>query len=385
MFPRFTLAVAVSLACFQITAAETNSPASARESATGLLNGLLGFAQGLEINPKLITPLDGEGTSIGVEYKYENGLKRYALRGDRDIALSLLSQGLVAVDPDRVPNDVFTHSVRLSVIDLWPRQPAVDSAAARHNALLKERINTLYFDPWTRELERSQPDPNKLNEYVDGAARELADYGRLEADAATQNWFLHDASEKRTNWDNALKRMKERTLFLAFDLSADLEHDQALTNLQFAGSALLRGKLLVPYLDFPFELLRGGPPKNWLNRDRGPHFWAGISVVNASENEARQALTSEHETFPRLHLGAQYRTELFSISDTKSVALELNWRFYYEFDAPEPVEDAELDRTSYFKATVLFPGNLFLEYTDGKLPADVEGGSTVTAGWRYNF
>ena len=158
MFPRLALAVAVSLACFQITAAETNSPASARESATGLLNGLLGFAHGLEINPKLITPLDGEGTSIGVEYKYENGLKRYALRGDRDVALSLLSQGLVAVDPDRVPNDVFTHSLRLSVIDLWPRQPAVDSAAARHAApggLLADRINRDQ-DPAARRR-RSRP------------------------------------------------------------------------------------------------------------------------------------------------------------------------------------------------------------------------------------
>ena len=124
---------------------------------------------------------------------------------------------------------------------------------------------------------------------------------------------------------------------------------------------------------------------NWLNRDQGPHFWAGISVVNASENDARTALTSDHKTFPRLNLGAQYRTELFSISETKSVALELNWRFYYEFNAPQPIKDAELDLTSYFKATVLFPGNIFIEYTDGKLPTDVEGGSTVAAGWRYNF
>src|SRR4051812_24349744 len=127
-----------------IAAAATNEV----ESATGLLNGILGFAQGLEINPKLITALNGDGTTIGVEYKYENGLKRYPLHGDTDLALSVHSQGLVAVDPDKVPNDVFTHGLRLSMIDLWPRTPAVDSVAAGHNALLKERINTRYFDPW---------------------------------------------------------------------------------------------------------------------------------------------------------------------------------------------------------------------------------------------
>jgi len=359
--------------------------AASEESATGLLNGIMGFAQGLEINPKLISALNGGGTTVGVEYKYENGLKRYPLHGDTDLALSLRSQGLVAVDPKKVPNDVFIHGLRLSVIDLWPRTPAVDSVAACHNALLKERINTRYFDPWTKEIESGHPDKDKMNEFVDSASRELAEYGRLEADPATENWYLYDASGKRINWDNALKRMKERTLFLAFDLSADLEHDQSLTNLQFVGTAQLRGKLLVPYLDLPFELLRGGPPKNWSNRDRGPHFWAGISMVNASENDARTALTSDHKTFPRLNLGAQYRTELFSISEAKSVALELTWRFYYEFNAPQPIKDAELDRTSYFKATVLFPGILFIEYTDGKLPTDVEGGSTVAAGWRYNF
>src|SRR5206468_6590599 len=182
--------------------AATNAPSE--ESATGLLNGIMGFAQGLEINPKLISALNGGGTTVGVEYKYENGLKRYPLHGDTDLALSLRSQGLVAVDPKKVPNDVFIHGLRLSVIDLWPRTPAVDSVAACHNALLKERINTRYFDPWTKEIESGHPNTDKMNELVDSASRELAEYGRLEADPATENWYLYDASGKRINWDNAL-------------------------------------------------------------------------------------------------------------------------------------------------------------------------------------
>src|SRR5688572_959659 len=374
LFGWVTFALLLSSCGSGLFAVETN------QSAAGLLNGIFGFARGLEINPKIITPLDGGGTTIGIEYKYENDLKRTALSQNTDVAFSIYSAGLAAVDPGRVPNDVFTHGVRLKVIDLWPAPPPEDSAAFKHHAALKRRINERYFDPWLDET-----DPNEMNELFDAAARELADYGELEAEfSPRKQWYLRNSSGRSTLGDS-LNAIKERPIFLSFDLAADVEHDQSLTNLQFVGSAQIRGKLLLSWIDKPFELLRGGPPKNWLNRAGGPHFWAGIAMVNASENDARQALSTEHETFPRFHFGAQYRTELFSISETKSVALELAWRFYYEFDAPDPIKDAELDQTSYFKVTVLFPGNYFLEYTDGRLPVDVDSASTVSAGWRYNF
>jgi hypothetical protein len=81
-----------------------------------------------------------------------------------------------------------------------------------------------------------------------------------------------------------------------------------------------------------------------------------------------------------------YRTEIYSgSSPSRSLALELSWRYYHEFDAPGPLRSQDLDNTSYFKATLLFPGNYVLEYTDGKLPLDIEGSSTVSLGWRHNF
>ena len=112
----------------------------------------------------------------------------------------------------------------------------------------------------------------------------------------------------------------------------------------------------------------GGPPKSWLNRDGGPHFWGGVGVVDASQNDARAGLTTAHQTFTRAHFGVWYRTEIFAISEAESVALELLWRYYHEFDAPGPIRAAKLEDTSYFKGTVLMPGNYFIEYATGKLP-----------------
>ena len=45
--------------------------------------------------------------------------------------------------------------------------------------------------------------------------------------------------------------------------------------------------------------------------------------------------------------------------------------------------DADLDKTSFFRATVLFPGNMFVEYTDGQRPLDLQDESAVYLGFRY--
>ena len=229
-----------------------------------------------------------------------------------------------------------------------------------------------------------------MSRLFDSAALSLREVGPLHADVKTQTWNI-TSKGKEKDWHNVLTNYPYRPLFLSADLDGNLEHDQSLTNVQFVGSAQIRGKVLSPIFDFPFSLIRRvtgndtGEPKNWLNRAGGPYFWGGIGYVESSENDGRQAITTEHKVFPRIHAGVFYRTEVFGTSEANSMALELSWRYYHEINAPKAIRQADLDHTSYFKATLLFPGNYFLEYTDGKLPLDVEGASTVSVGWRHNF
>src|SRR6266550_3794010 len=143
----------------RLPAVDTNSPILPKAPAEGLpLAELLGLAQGLEINPKVITATDGKGTTIGISYKYERELKRAVFHRDTDLAFSLHSSGLFVADESKVPNHVFTHGLRLSLIDLWPAEPAEDSAAWKLHAQLKERISSLYMDPWTKLAESDSPD-----------------------------------------------------------------------------------------------------------------------------------------------------------------------------------------------------------------------------------
>ena len=126
-----------------------------------------------------------------------------------------------------------------------------------------------------------------------------------------------------------------------------------------------------------------------LNLAGGPYLWGGVGVVDASQNAARKAITTERAVFPRANVGCYYRTELYGISESSSVALELNWAFYYEIAAPTAIRAKHDDVTSYFKATLLLPviksGDAFVEYSVGQLPVDLSEGQTISAGWRYNF
>ena len=230
-----------------------------------------------------------------------------------------------------------------------------------------------------------------MADLVESAAPAFREIGPLRANLDGQRqWFVKSKGVEQP-YDKALLQHKNLPLFLSADFDGSIEHDQTFTNVQFVGSAQIRGKVLSPIFDLPFNLIRrvtgntDGEPKNWLNRAGGPYFWGGIGYVDASANDARKALTPDHSRFARAHAGASYRTEIFGTTAANAVALELSWRYYYELDAPAAIRSQHLENLSYFKATILLPQNYFIEYTDGKLPVDIAGGSTVSVGWRHNF
>ncbi len=366
--------------------------------------------KGLEINPKLITGTDGENTTFGVEYKFAREIRPRNLglvSDDTELGISLHSEGLIVADEQKSPNQLIAHTFRLSAIDLLPSRWNANEATRKENQALMRRIDTEFFQPWqtmAESLKKLSTDPLANRSAIQQhqkdmaalskqAASELKDYGELSPDVASRMWWIK-TSKGTKDWATEVmsKVIKERVVFLTSDLDGSVEHNQSFDSVQFVGSAQIRGKLLIPFLDYPFVPLRlivdstsDGKPKNFLNRNGGPYFWGGIGVVDASGNDARTALTDDHQTFPRAHFGVFYRTEVLAVSESKAVALELQWRYFHEFNAPAAIRARKLDNTSYFKATLLFPGNYFLEYTDGKLPIDVEGASTVSVGWRYNF
>jgi hypothetical protein len=389
---RWAIAYALLLMPLVALAADADEAEASSKKPTMNFAEWFGLAKGLEVEPKIIAATDGSGSTFGIEYKYHREVKRAILSGSTDVSFSLHSEGLIGVDPKVGYNHLLTHGLRLSILDLFPRKEIEDKEMVAEHKVLAGKINRNYFVPWQKLAEKenkSEDDTQRMDELFKGARNALEPYGELAVSKNGQQWLMQDERGQTKGFLNALydRVVKRRVVFLTADLNADAETDDRFKDLQLVGNAGLRAKFDLPFLDFPFEMLRsgGGPPKSFLNRKGGPYLWGGVALVDASNNDSRKALVVNDETFVRLNFGLFYRTEIFSLDAEKSVALELTWRYYYELDAPVAIRQSRLEKTSYFRATVLFPKNLFIEYTNGKLPIDVAGAQTVMGGWRYNF
>ncbi len=391
--------LALAAICLSTLQAADDPPAPVMEEKVApSLAGFLGFSSNLVINPKVITPTDGNGTTFGLDYHYGRRVLTLLQAGRTDVDFSVHSEGLVVVEAEKSPHRLLTHGLRLSLVDLWPSERLRTPASDAQRALFRS-VKDTYVQPWEElagELKKAKTSGQKdsiraeMDDLLGKAQAELAAYGTLEGDTATRKLYLSGhGNTPRQEWEEVfLKQLiKPRFVFLSLDLDGNAETDQNFQDVQLVGQAQLRGKVLMDWLDAPFALLRGSRQAvSHLNRNGGPYFWGGVAIVDPSSAETRQALVGNDDAFGRAQFGVSFRTEVFSgSSPSKCVALELSWRYYHEFNAPAAIRNNQLDHTSYFKATLLFPGNYFLEYTDGKLPLDVESSSTVSVGWRYNF
>ena len=239
---------------------------------------LFNVVEGLEINPKLITTPSGGDTTFGVEYKFQREIRPQGLgfiSGETELGISLRSEGLIVAEVDKSPNHLISHGLRISAIDLLPAQWTKNTNALRENAALRNRVDKGYYQLWKADAEELidlKPETDgpriaalrrNMDRLANEGAEELKDYGTLKPDPAARLWWLKTGRGLR-DWGSQVagKVVKERLLFLNFDLDGNLEHDQALTNVQFVGSAQLRGKFLIPELDWPFKVLRFGDRKS---------------------------------------------------------------------------------------------------------------------------
>ena len=350
--------------------------------------------EGLDINPQMVSATDGKGATFGLGYKYDRDLVAFPNSLAGDLSLKVHSDGIYLADAKSIPNNVFTHSLTLNWIDILPPTFTVTNNQAKH--LLRVQADRLghMHDQWQEEA-----DPAKKDAIFYEAAKELRGTAKLEV--KNGDWYATGTNGKPVDVEGYVQQLQgivPRAVFLSADLDAKIEHDQSLNNMQYAGEALLRSKIIYPVFDLPASVIRkalgsnkdgNGAILDWHNLAGGPYLWGGIGMVDATQNKARKAITSDHDVFPRANVGVYYRTELYAFSETQSVALELNWSFYYELDAPGAIRTQHLDLTSYFKATLLLPviksGNAFVEYSAGQLPVDLIDGQTVSVGWRYSF
>jgi len=112
--------------------------------------------------------------------------------------------------------------------------------------------------------------------------------------------------------------------------------------------------------------------------------------VDPKEDESRQAVlgTTSLEKYYRNELEILY---MFPIKESIPVigkmveSFEFNYRYYQESGAPDVIESAKLDRFFLRTFRLNLEHDLFLAYSNGKLPFDVKEDDFFTLGFSYNL
>src|SRR5205814_1345303 len=159
-----------------------------------------------------------------------------------DLDLSLHSDGLFLADRKTIPHNVFTHSLKLTWIDILP--PKLGGSSPQADALNKTLAKRLAHeeDQWANAATAEEK-----NAIFNEAAKQFREFGQLSA--REDGWYVKDKRGNEQDVESYLQTLRQitpRALFLSADLNGDIEHDQSLTNLQFVGSAEIRGKLIYP-------------------------------------------------------------------------------------------------------------------------------------------
>jgi|GEM_PF-3406547 len=386
----------------------TPSPALAQEegeveeSATrAAFAKIFGFSRHLRLEPRAVSTTGGDST-VGLDFEYKRRFADPAERGDVDLYFE--ASGFLAADEAVSPERQLEGKLRLHVIDLASHKRADDfqtfvdpESDTSYRRLPEQR--QIYQDPRLKQVRGLY----RKYQIADGDEERRKFFNQasllwweITGEELTEDddgfWPELDAYEGDWMEKESEFRKGVSMPWFSLEVNAGIETDQEFGDLQYVGGARVYGKwatLGVP-VDFLLEAIRGyAVPRDYLNYQGGPYLWAGFDFVDASENEARKAVTgNSDETFGRFSAGAYYRNELFSFGEgeeAEPVALELTWEFYAELDAPSAIRAADSDQTSFFKAAVIFEDGLFLEYKDGRKPLDLINTSAVALGWRFGF
>lgn len=179
------------------------------------------------------------------------------------------------------------------------------------------------------------------------------------------------------------------------DLHASLESNQDFSSRQEVFGASFGGRFVswnpdasasrLNVFDFPGAAVR------WLAGDEDfapsgqayPTVVVGLDLVEASDDDARSALTSD-DAFLRARIEAGMKTRVYS-TEGADYYLSAGWRLYQEFDAPAAVKSAELDQFSHAQIQLDLPKGWAVTYAAGKLPLDGEEDSTFALGLNVQF
>lgn len=130
-------------------------------------------------------------------------------------------------------------------------------------------------------------------------------------------------------------------------------------------------------------------------REKLPAFGMILDQVDPADNDQRKMLAGS-DKFDRLTLELAYDYDLSQIADYP-LWFFMDYRYFYELSAPSAIKIASMDKFGFFSASLRFSARilsdyidtdetmLFLRYTNGQLPFDLQTDTAIELGFTTNI
>lgn len=348
----------------QTAAGACDAAISARESVISDVNSRLrGFTDSLEL--VYIDPDGDQDSGLGVRVDWRKSFTGQPLFDGTSASstfydVSLFANGLLTESRSNNPNDYskLGGDATLSLI-----RGGIDPEQA---------TGKVYA--WWLEQQRKRNDANLKPTEVDY-------FEGLRGTVLVDQHFASAAAQLYVEGD---QRLDDRQY--VFGLVADYGYTPVQPNL------LTR---LNP-IDLPFKFTRSlSSYGNHVFGQRSiPLFRAAIEQVDPADNELREAVTDDDDSYTRLWLSASINTRIGTLAG-HDVRFSAVHEYFYEFGADDEIEDAGLDKFDSTRLALLVParsvfagappGDIVISFARGQLPFDRRGDDVFELGWKFDF
>jgi hypothetical protein len=328
-------------------------------------NAFFGIINDLHLKFKVFdTTSAGQDAALGLEYSYDKAVMGHTLRSNTpdpiSMSFNVSARGNVAFDRDENPDDFLDSKVQFhffqSIGGIDPTVSTEEQAAALQQALL---------------------DAAK----VKGISPEQFD----------------SSPEWRAVKDRIIHRLKTQYFW---DLSgnAGLESDQGFVQKQWVYGAQLGGVVRAwnpdsamakfNLFDWPFAMLRylTGADSEWKPSGQAiPSVLGGLDLVDPTDNNDRLTVDPDEDgVYPRFRAEVAFKTKIARLME-KDVWFSSSLRHFQELGASGAIRDANLDRHTYFAASLEFLGGFSVNYSAGRLPLDRQTDHVYALGYTLKF
>lgn len=334
---------------------------------------VLRWIEGLHVQLRAFDRFAEDRAALGFTYDFAKSLN---VAKDADgTSFDFVANGNVAFDRDTNPDDHAWTAFRVR----WFGTRALDSAKDARGAVEENLVA-----PSADELAALDPD-----RYV-----------------ALSNEIAHGASTRAIRDDPDFRALSQRyvesldrtlpaelvwnvDMHLGFESTQDWSSRQTVFGGTVSGrltswnpdSSLSRWNLF----DAPAAAVRwlAGRDERFRLTGGYPTLAIGLDVVDASQDDTRNALTDDDSYF-RARFEAGVRSPVFDLDDER-LFLSARWRFHQEVDPVAAVKRAGTDDSSHLAIALDLPKGWELTYTTGRLPLDAQDDSTVALGFNVQF